>query len=189
MVLISVYCLWLRPNKSHSSALVHPRRTKLGISEWAWLLIELLGFLCLYMVTKWSAAFMAFPWSTGCAWSLQWKENMEFMLEKGPSLIFPSHQVRCRVKREALCSSWGLRFCLVFSASTYLRFVGVRDEDAEKVRWDRGSQWEQPEEEDGAKKNPIPLNGRLVDRWSCDFCLCILELFRVDLVFFSFLFY
>lgn len=65
-----------------------------------WLLIELIYFLCLYMVTKWSAAFMAFPWSTGCAWSLRWKETQAFRLEKRPSAIFPSHQVQCRVKTE-----------------------------------------------------------------------------------------
>lgn len=102
------------------------------------------------MVTKWSAAFMAFPWSTGCAWSLQWKENMELMLEKGPSPIFPSHQVRCRVKREALCSSWGLLFflfsffCIYISEASRCERRGCR-EGQMRHRWlaeaASGSSW------------------------------------------------
>lgn len=60
-----------------------------------WLLIELICVLCLYMATKWSAAFMAFPWSSSYAWSLQWKETQEFRLEKGP--LLSQHLIRCSV--------------------------------------------------------------------------------------------
>lgn len=80
-------------NKTQSGVCVRPPRTG-GISEWMWLLIELLWLLCLYMVTKWSAAFMVFPWSSGRARSRYWKENLEFTLETRPPAIFPPHQVQ-----------------------------------------------------------------------------------------------
>lgn len=88
-------------NKTQSGVCVHPPRTG-GISEWMWLLIELLWLLCLYMVTKWSAAFMVFPWSSGRARSRYWKENLEFTLETRPPAIFPPHQVQsCSKGKEA----------------------------------------------------------------------------------------
>lgn len=92
-------------NKSQSGVCLRPLRTG-GISEWMWLLIELLCLLCLFVVTKWFATFMVFPWYSGRARSRYWKENLEFMLETRPPAIFPPHQVQsCSKGKEASVSN------------------------------------------------------------------------------------
>lgn len=114
----------------HSLVCIHPLKTRRGISEWMWLLIELISLFCLYSVAKWSAAFMAFPWSTGCA-RLQWKETQEFRLEK-KGLLLSSLLIRCSVMfkgKRGHSSKWAVKLvCECLSISCRISTWGSVEE-------------------------------------------------------------
>lgn len=101
---------------------IHPLRNTASWNKWVNVVTDWTHLRPLFVHgTKASTAFIAFPWSSGCAWSLHRKETQEFKWEKRPSAIFSSHQVQSRPQLQL--SNWACpspKACLTWGGETVI---------------------------------------------------------------------